>query len=119
MEHKTTGSKPHRLLRNRIKACGLLGQDIARKLHCAPGTLSDKLNAKRHWLSWEMHALMDIIDAEPEEMYELFPPDGIEVPPVRKACIEKYLADRNETAVSTPVLETMAALMRTITKEAM
>lgn len=97
----------HQVLRQRMRAAGYEGKDMARKLACCPGSFSQKLNGVVPWQSWEMHAVMEALGARPEEMYELFPPNGEDVPPIREQRIADYLADRNETAVSTPVLETM------------
>lgn len=97
----------HQALRQRMRASGYNGKTLAHKLQCGPATFSEKLNGHIPWQSWEMHALMDILGAQPDEMYELFPPRGVDVVPVRERRIAEYLAERNETAVSTPVLETM------------
>lgn len=106
-KRRGAGKKLHQTLRRRMKSAGLSGRDLACRLGCCPGTFSEKLNGHIPWQSWEMHTLMDALAAQPEEMYELFPPNGEDIPPLREVKIAAYLAERNETAVSTPVLETM------------
>lgn len=66
----------YRHLSGRLKQLGINQADLAKKFNLSQASISHRFSGKVSWTLDEMYRLMDICQADPEELHIYFPRNG-------------------------------------------
>lgn len=69
-------TKRYSYLMGRLRQLEMTQEDLARKLGVSQGAVSSRFNGRVPWTDREMYEILDICQAQPEELHLYFPREG-------------------------------------------
>ncbi len=73
-------TRKYSFLAGRLRQLNMDQRDVGERLGICSAAVSQRFRGRTPWTLWECYEVLDLIGAQPEELTEYFPKDGVRAP---------------------------------------